>query len=216
VAERVRAVRARVHAVAAGRPVELVAVTKGFGPEAISAAAAAGCTAVGENYAQELLAKRDALAATGLDVHFIGRLQANKVRQLADVVDVWESIDRARLVDELARRAPGARILVQVAADDAGGAKGGCQPDEVARLVGAATAAGLHVEGLMTVGPTTGGPEAARPCFRTVKALADELGLSTCSMGMTADLEVAIEEGSTRVRVGTAIFGVRGRSDLLR
>ena len=164
------------------------------------------------NYAQELLAKREALAVAGLDVHFIGQLQSNKVRPLVDVVDVWETIDRARLVDELARRAPGARLLVQVAVPGATGAKGGCHPDEVAGLVAAATAAGLRVEGLMTVGPTTGGPEVARLTFRMVKTLADELGLATCSMGMTADLDVAVEEGSTRVRVGTALFGPRDRS----
>ena len=200
--------RARIHAVAAGEPVELVAVTKGFGADAVVAAAAAGCAAIGENYAQELLGKRAAVAAAAVAVHFIGRLQSNKVRLLADIVDVWESIDRLNLVTAVARWAPGARILVQVnAAGETG--KGGCRPGEVAELVAAAGDAGLVVEGLMTVGPTDGGPEAARPAFRLVRALTDDLGLAVCSMGMTADLEVAIEEGSTRVRVGTALFGPR-------
>jgi pyridoxal phosphate enzyme (YggS family) len=189
--------------------VELLAVTKGFGADAVLAAAGAGCRAIGENYAQELLGKRDALDASGARVHFIGRLQSNKVRLLVGVVDVWESVDRPGLVDELARRAPGATILVQVNASGEVG-KGGCPPDDVPGLVERATAAGLRVDGLMSVGPTAGGSEAARPAFRITRRLADELGLATCSMGMTDDLDVAVEEGSTRVRLGTALFGPRG------
>ena len=141
-------------------------------------------------------------------MHFIGQLQTNKVRQLAGLVDVWESVDRPRLVAELARRAPGARVLVQVDTTGEEG-KGGCPIADVPALVRTATDAGLAVAGLMTVGPTEGGPEAARPGFRAVRALVDELGLTTCSMGMTADLDVALEEGSTEIRVGTALFGPR-------
>ena len=151
-------------------------------------------------------------------MHFIGRLQSNKVRLLAADVDVFETVDRPSLVREIARRAPGATVLVQVNATGEAG-KGGCDPTTVAGLVEACTDAGLLVDGLMTVGPTSGGPDAARPAFRTVRVLVDELGLRTCSMGMTADLEVAVEEGSTRVRVGTALFGprsVRDAPDLLR
>jgi pyridoxal phosphate enzyme (YggS family) len=191
-----------------GDDVRVLAVTKGFGPEAVAAAAAAGLTAIGENYARELLAKGPEARQRGLGVHFIGQLQTNKVRQLADLVDVWESVDRRRVVDEVAKRAPGAKVLIQVATAAEPG-KGGCHPDDVAELVGAARAAGLVVEGLMTVGPTQGGPEAARPGFRVVRRLADDLGLTTCSMGMSGDLEVAVEEGSTEVRVGTALFGPR-------
>jgi PLP dependent protein len=141
-------------------------------------------------------------------VHFIGQLQTNKVRQLVGHVDLWETIDRERLVVELARRAPGARILVQVDTTGEPG-KGGCPLAGVPALVAAAGAAGLVVDGLMTVGPTVGGPEAARAGFRAVRRLADELGLGTCSMGMSGDLEVAVEEGATEVRVGTALFGSR-------
>ena len=140
----------------------MLAVTKGFGVDAVAAAAAAGIASIGENYAQELLTKLDAARTAGLDVHFIGRLQSNKVRQLAGAVAVWESIDRPALVAELARRAPGTTVLVQVAATGEPG-KGGCPADGVPALVEQARAAGLHVEGLMTVGPTVGGPEAARP-----------------------------------------------------
>lgn len=209
VAANVAAVRRRI-AAAGGRDVKLVAVTKGFGPDAVAAAAAAGCDGIGENYAQELNAKRAALEASGLPVHFIGRLQTNKVRLLADLVHVWESVDRERLVDELARRAPGARVLIQVdAAGEADAGKGGCPVERVAALVARARDAGLVVEGLMTVGPTSGDPDRTRDAFRTVARLADELGLAERSMGMTGDLEIAVEEGSTQVRLGTALFGAR-------
>ena len=171
-------------------------------------AAAAGCRAVGENYAQELLAKREAIVRSGVEVHFVGRLQSNKVRQLAGVVDLWSSLDRTSVVDEVARRDPGARVLVQVdPARDAG--KGGCPLDEVSDLVERARARGLRVDGLMTVGPTGASPEAARPGFRRVRELVDELGLPVCSMGMSGDLHVAVEEGTTQVRVGTGLFGPR-------
>jgi pyridoxal phosphate enzyme (YggS family) len=189
-----------------GRDVTVVAVTKGFGPDAIECAVAAGCIHVGENYAQELLSKRDAAASAS--VHFIGRLQTNKVRSIADVVDVWETVDRGSVVDELARRAPGARVLLQLNATGEAD-KGGCPVDEVDGLFEHARAAGLEVLGLMTVGPTEGGPEAARPAFRTVRRRCDDLGLTVCSMGMSDDLEVAVAEGSTEVRVGTALFGRR-------
>ena len=191
-----------------GPDVEILAVTKGFGADAVQAAAAARCRAIGENYAQELLAKAPAAEAAGLAVHFIGQLQSNKIRLLAGVVDVWETVDRPRLVAELARRAPGARVLVQVDTTGEPG-KGGCPLADVPALVAEAAAAGLVVEGLMTVGPTEGGPEAARPGFRAVRRLVDGLGLTTCSMGMSADIDIAVEEGTTEVRVGTALFGVR-------
>lgn len=210
VAENVAAVGRRIAAVERtwSHDVALVAVTKGFDERAVEAVCAAGCRRIGENYAQELLAKREAVECCRAEVHFIGRLQSNKVRQLTDLVAVWESIDRRSLVDELTRRCPGARMLVQVNTTGEP-AKGGCPPDAVPELVAAARAAGLHVEGLMTVGPTGAPAEAARPGFRTTRRLVDELGLDTCSMGMSDDLVVAVEEGSTEVRVGTAIFGPR-------
>jgi pyridoxal phosphate enzyme (YggS family) len=209
VADRLAAVRARIVAAGGGDHVEVLAVTKGFGPEAVLAAVGAGCTRIGENYAQELLAKRDALGGwPAVEVHFIGRLQSNKVRSIAGAVDVVESVDRASLVTELARRSPGQRVLVQVDTTGDPG-KGGCPVDEVVGLVEVARAAGLAVEGLMTVGPTEGPPEAARDGFRIVRALVDELGLATCSMGMSGDLEVAVDEGSTQVRIGSALFGAR-------
>jgi len=188
--------------------VSILAVTKGFGLEVVHAAADAGLLEIGENYAQELVTKAPVARSRGLRIRFIGQLQTNKVRQLAGLVDVWETVDRTRLVAELARRAPGATVLVQVDTTGEPG-KGGCPVADVPALVADAVAAGLVVDGLMTVGPTGGGPEAARPGFRAVRRLADDLGLVTCSMGMSADLDVAVEEGSTQVRVGTALFGAR-------
>jgi len=199
-------VRARISAAGGGDEVSVLPVTKGFGREAIDAARAAGCTAIGENYAQELLAKQD--ACTGLDVHFIGQLQTNKVRQLAGLVGIYETVDRSKLAREIAKRDPGARVLVQVDTSDEPG-KGGCPLADLDALVDAVRDLGLDLRGLMTVGPTEGGPEAARPGFRAVRAAVDRFGLPICSMGMTGDLEVAVEEGSTQVRVGTALFGTR-------
>lgn len=205
VRERVGRLRERL--ARAGRAIELLAVTKGFGVDAVEAAVAAGCTMIGENYAQELRAKiHDRVPARA--VHFIGRLQSNKIRLLAPLVDVWESVDREPLLAEIARRAPGARVLIQVNTTGEE-AKGGCDPALVDRLVGAGRDLGLDVDGMMTVGPTSGDVAATREAFATARRLVDRLGLRTCSMGMTHDLDLAVAAGTTRVRVGTAIFGAR-------
>jgi pyridoxal phosphate enzyme (YggS family) len=206
VAVALRETRDRISRAGGGSDVAILPVTKSFGPEAIAAVRAAGCGAVGENYVQEVLAKADAL--DGLSLHFIGQLQTNKVRHLAGRVGLYETVDRARLVAEIARRDPGAHVLLQV--DTAGvPGKGGCPLGDVDALLESALSAGLHVAGLMTVGPTDGGPEAARVGFRAVRRAVDRLGLSVCSMGMSSDLEVAVAEGSTQVRIGTALFGTR-------
>jgi pyridoxal phosphate enzyme (YggS family) len=209
---RVRVDRLRDRIDAIRRPwthrVAVVGVTKGFGADAVVAAVGGGCDAIGENYAQELLDKRATIEQLGPEVHFIGRLQRNKVRHLVGLVDVWDSLDRASAIDEVAKRAPGSRVLIQVDTTGDSG-KGGCSVDEVASLVDRAGERGLVVRGLMTVGPTDGDSEAARPGFRKVRGLVDDLGLEVCSMGMSADLVVAVEEGSTEVRVGTALFGQR-------
>lgn len=214
VVEALAAVRERIEraggAVVGPDAVQVVAVTKTFGVDAVRAARDAGCDAIGENYAQELVAKWEQLDPGELrpQAHFIGRLQSNKVRLLAPIVDVWQSVDRPSLIDALVARAPGARILVQVNATDEAD-KGGCRPDEVGDLVATARRGGLDVLGLMTVGPTHGPPSDARAGFARVRAMCDELGLAVCSMGMSHDLEVAVGEGSTMVRVGTALFGDR-------
>lgn len=209
-AERLAALRARIDATERSfeHPVEIVAVTKGFDGGAVEAAAAAGCDSIGENYAQDLLSKAETIERCGVDVHFIGQLQSNKVRQIAHLVARWSSIDRSSVLLEVAKRAPGAHILVQVNATDEDN-KGGCLPGDVAELLERATSAGLVVDGLMTVGPTGRPPGAARSAFELVRSLVDDHGLSVCSMGMSADLEVAVESGSTEVRVGSALFGPR-------
>lgn len=206
VAERLAEVQARI-ARAGGVGVSVLPVTKTFGIDACWAAYRAGLGAVGENYAQEVVAKLGGVERP-FEVHFIGQLQSNKVRQLAPIVSVYETVDRLSVVTELAKRVPGARVLVQAAALDEPG-KGGCPLGDVPALVDAARQAGLTVQGLMTVGPTEGGPHAARAGFRATRAVMDALGLTVCSMGMTDDLEVAVQEGSTQVRVGSALFGAR-------
>ena len=137
----------------------------------------------------------------------IGGVQRNKVRGLAGVVALWQTVDRPALVAEVARRSPGDRILLQVDCLGMPG-RGGCPPDEVESLAASAVAAGLEVVGLMTVGAPGDGDETGR-AFRTVARLADDLGLEERSMGMSDDLEMAIDHGSTMVRIGRALFGDR-------
>lgn len=184
-------------------------MTKGFPAAAISAAVVAGCRRIGENYAQELGAKLDEVEPSERPiVHFIGRLQSNKVARLAGNVDVWESVDRPSLLDAIARHRPGATVLLQVNATGEAG-KGGCPPVEVEGLARRALDLNLDLNGLMTVGPTDGEATLARRAFSLVRALTTELDLTTCSMGMSADLDLAVDLGSTRVRLGTALFGPR-------
>lgn len=205
VSARLELVRGRLRAVG-GDDVRIIAVTKAFGRDAVDAAAIVGLSDIGESYAQETIEKlgeRD----TEATVHFIGGLQRNKVRKLAGIVDVWQSVDRAELVDEIAKRTQGAQIMLQVDISD-DESKGGCAAEDVPDLLERAQAGGLEVVGLMGIGPI-GEPEDARPGFRRLRALVEQFGLRECSMGMTADLEVAVEEGSTMIRVGTALFGPR-------
>lgn len=186
--------------------IQLVAVAKGQPTEAVEAAVAAGLVDIGESYAQELLAKAEHLGSE-VRWHMIGRLQRNKVRQIAALVHLWQSIDRLSLAAEVAARAPGAAVLVQVNVM-ATERQGGCPPERVAAVVEGCTDLGLDVRGVMAIGPI-GPPEASRAAFRTVRELADRLGLAERSMGMSGDLEAAVLEGSTLVRIGTALFGPR-------
>jgi pyridoxal phosphate enzyme (YggS family) len=188
--------------------ITVVAVTKGFGPEVARVAIEAGLLVLGENYAQELLTKVTALAGGPHPVwHFLGRLQTNKVRQLVPHVALWQSVDRPDLVREIAKRSPGASVLVQLnlSGEDQ---KGGCPVADTPALVGLARDEGLSVRGLMGVGPA-GDPGASRPGFERLVALAEALELPVRSIGMSADLEVAVGAGSTMVRVGRDLFGER-------
>ena len=208
--ERIAAVSQQI-ASAAPRPIDLVVVTKTHPPEVVLAVAAAGAQFVGENYAQEVRDKASALEAvraSGVSVQFIGQLQTNKVRMIAGLVDCVASVDRASLVDEIAKRMPSTRIHLQVnAAGET--SKGGCLPDALPELITRARDQGLYVDGLMAVGPTSAREDETRAAFRCVDELAFEHDLPIRNYGMSGDLNIAIEQGSTMVRVGSAILGNR-------
>ncbi len=217
IAANVASVRATIDAAArrAGRDpasVTLVAASKTVDAARVAEAVAAGVADLGENRAQELLAKAPDLAAalpdTEIRWHFLGALQRNKVKALASWVQCWQSVDRAVLGPAIARHAPGARVLVEVnlAAEPQ---KAGCTPDELPGLVDALRGDGLLVEGLMTVPPHGSEP---RPWFARLRTLAEGLDLPTLSMGMSDDFGAAVEEGATVVRVGRALFGSRHHS----
>lgn len=207
--ERYAAVQGRI-AAAGGHDVTVIAVTKTFEASVIDAAVRCGIGDIGENYAQECAAKLGGITAEPRPrVHFIGRLQRNKVKRLACLVDVWQSVDRAVLVDEIACRAPGASVMVQVNIAGAS-SQGGCAPSEVESLASRVGETSLRLLGLMAIGPP-GSSEGSRVCFRRLRRMADSLGLPHCSMGMSSDLEAAVEEGATMVRVGRGLFGPRQR-----
>jgi PLP dependent protein len=227
VAERIEAVWDRVRAT--GRDpdtVRLVAVTKGFDVTAVTAALAAGVADMGENYAAELLSKAAAVDGGagggtpdghGTDGHttdravprwhFLGAVQRRRIRDLAPVVGCWQTLARLVEGEAIARRAPGAVVLVEVDTSGQAG-RNGCAPEAVPGLVRSLEGLDLDVRGLMVVAPP-GSDEVARAAFRTTARLARDLGLAELSMGMTQDLEVALEEGATMVRVGRALFGPR-------
>lgn len=210
VIERVRDLEVRLTQLSPERAVRIVAVTKGFGVDAPRAALAAGITMVGENYAQELIAKNEQLSPDErqrIEWHFLGRLQRNKVRGLASIVSVWQSVDRVELLDEIARRAPGATVMIQLNLSDEP-QKGGARVDECGALVAHARDTGLNVVGLMGVGAAED-PDATTRGFATLVALADRFELPERSIGMSADLDLAVDAGSTMVRVGTGLFGSR-------
>lgn len=202
--ERLERVRWRI-ASAGGDPgaVRVVAVTKGFGPQAVQAAADAGLVDLGENYAQELQAKA-AGAPAGARWHFLGHIQRNKVKALAPLVACWQSIDGERVAEAVAAHAPGATVLVQVNVTGEEG-RNGCTWDEAPHVVRRVGDLGLDVRGLMAVGPRHD-PDAA---FRRLRQLAAELDLPELSIGMSGDLETAVAAGSTMVRLGEALFGPR-------
>jgi PLP dependent protein len=226
IAANLHAVRARIAAAAelAGRraaDVQLIGVTKTHPPEVCLAAIAAGLQDLGENRVQELVAKHPHVP--GARWHLIGQLQRNKVKDVVGRQVLVHSLDRRRLADALSRRAVERRVvqrvLVQVNVGD-DPAKGGCQVDETLELVAyARDLPNLAVEGLMTVPPMppegVDHTEAARPHFATLRRLRDAARerypeVVHLSMGMSADLEAAIAEGASMIRIGTALFGPRG------
>jgi len=222
-AERWGEVRAAADRAAAGAgrdpsSVRIVAVSKRHPASAIREAAAAGVAIVGENYVQEMVGKMDQVDVPGLAWHYIGHLQRNKVKAVVGRVDLIHAVDSERLADEIDKRAREAGVTqkvlvaVNVAGEDS---KSGVSPGECAGLVRhIESQAAVHCVGLMTMPPLADDPEESRPHFRALRELRDMLadsapGLVELSMGTTGDFEVAIEEGATLVRVGTAIFGPR-------
>ena len=205
-ADHLAAVRAQIALRAPDRAVTLVAVTKGHPVDVARAAYDEGLRVLGENYAQDLLAKAPELP-DDVQWHFIGRLQTNKVKALAAHVALWQSVDRPSLVREIAKRAPGAAVLIQPNLSGDPG-KGGCPRDEAEALVADAMRRGLEVRGLMGVG-IFGDRDATDEAFRWLIATADRLELPVRSIGMTDDLDLALDAGSTMVRVGRSLFGER-------
>jgi pyridoxal phosphate enzyme (YggS family) len=213
IAERLDVVRTRIVR-AGGESVRIIGVTKRHPAATVVAAAAAGLTDLAENYAQEMAAKlaEPAIEALGVRWHFVGQLQTNKVRVVADDVDVFHTVDRQSLVKELTRRAPGAAVLVQVDLAGTGAGRGGIHWDDAADLVADASAAGLDVVGLMGVAPAVDPDSGFGPVdavFARLAGLRSELGLRELSIGMSDDLESAVSAGATMVRLGTALFGPR-------
>lgn len=220
-------VRERVRRAAerAGRDpaeVTIVAVTKGVEASTVQAALAAGVTDIGENRVQEARGKFQQLdVPQGVRRHMIGHLQTNKVRHALALFDVIHSLDRPSLGEALSRRATslGVVVPVLVQVNVAGEAtKHGVAPDEVLNFVrDMARLPGIRIEGLMTMAPYAEDPEMVRPVFRRLRELREQVAeadiqgvhMHCLSMGMTNDFEVAVEEGSTMVRIGTALFGNR-------
>jgi pyridoxal phosphate enzyme (YggS family) len=198
------------------RAVTLVAVTKDIGLDAVEAALAHGLQDCGENRAQSLRWKAHAgvEAVNKVRWHYLGRVQRNDVRRIASHVALWQAVDRVAAGEEIAKRAPGAAVLVQVNISGES-QKHGAAATDVPQLVDDLGGLGLDVRGLMAVGPT-GPPEAARPGFKSLVGLADRLGLRERSMGMTDDLEVAVQEGTTMLRIGRGLFGPRPEGRDLR
>lgn len=226
IAENLAEVRARIAEAArrAGRDpgaVTLVAVSKTFGPDAVREAALAGQTEFGENYVQDARPKIEAMRAEGRPCRwrFVGHLQTNKARDAARLFDVVETVDSLRLAEELGKRARAEGrtldVLVQVNVGEEPRKAGVAPKDAAALAEGVARVPGLRLRGLMAIHPVSQRPEDARRWFAALRRLRDEaertagLALPELSMGMSGDYEIAVEEGATSVRVGTAIFGAR-------
>ncbi|HMG18525.1 MAG TPA: YggS family pyridoxal phosphate-dependent enzyme [Gemmatimonadales bacterium] len=209
--ERLAQVRAEL-----GGGVTIVAVTKGFGPDAVRAAVAAGLADIGENRVQEAVQKQEALPElTGIRWHLIGHLQRNKARLVPGRFEMVHSVDSLELANELDKRAAGLRVLLQVNVAHES-QKSGCAPEEARTLARQIAALGnLRLEGLMTLAPFTDDVEVQRRTFRGLRLLRDTINeeeglwLPTLSMGMSGDYATAVAEGATVIRLGTVLFGPR-------
>ncbi len=204
----VRITRACAKAGRQRNEITVVAVTKTTTAEIAGLLPELGYSDLGESRPQELARKATALADRGIRWHMIGHLQTNKIVPTIDIATLIHSVDRLRLIEELARRQRPVKILLEVNASREAN-KHGFAPDEVPGIVEKLKQfPNLQLEGLMTMAAYTDDPEAARATFREVRALRDAMGLKELSMGMSHDLEVAIEEGTTIIRPGSALFSV--------
>jgi PLP dependent protein len=190
--------------------ITLLAVTKKFPPAAIREAYQLGLREFGENYVQEFEVKRaDLTDLSGARFHFIGHLQSNKSKKAAEIFDVIQTVDSAKLAERLNAEQKPLEVMIEVKLSSEE-AKAGVEPEAVPALVEAIrTCSHLRLLGLMTMPPWSDDAEPSRPYFAKLRALAEANGLRQLSMGMSHDLEVAIEEGATMVRIGTALFGPR-------
>ena len=216
--DRLWEVRSRIEdaAARAGRradDITLLAVTKIFPASAIQEAYALGLRDFGENYVQEFEGKfAEVSQLEGARFHLIGHLQSNKARRAAEIFQVIETLDSAKLARRLDESGRPLEVMLEVKLSQEQ-AKSGAQPAEIPALIEAlAGCPRLRLTGLMTMPPWSDDPEVSRPWFRRLRELAERHGLRHLSMGMSHDLEVAIEEGSTEVRVGTALFGLRRKA----
>ncbi len=216
--DRLQEVRSRIERAAAraGRRADgitLLAVTKIFPASAIHEAYACGLRDFGENYVQEFEGKvAEVSGLEGARFHLIGHLQSNKARRAAEIFQVIETLDSAKLARRLDEGGRPLEVMLEVKLSPEQ-AKSGAAPSEIPALIEAvAGCPNLRLSGLMTMPPWSDDPAASRPYFRRLRDLADRHGLRHLSMGMSHDLEVAIEEGSTEVRVGTALFGARKKA----
>jgi PLP dependent protein len=190
--------------------ITLIAVTKKFPAEVVREAYELGLRVFGENYVQEFERKHPALAdLAGAEFHLIGHLQSNKSRIAGDLFQVIETVDSAKLASRLDQREKPLEVMIEVKLSHEE-SKEGAAPAELPALIAAIRdCPNLKLTGLMTMPPWCDDPEVTRPYFRELASLARTHGLTKLSMGMSHDLEAAIEEGSTHVRVGTALFGPR-------
>jgi len=202
--------------------VRLIAVSKTFPAAAVQAAAAAGQHRFGENYLQEALVKIQALADSALEWHFIGPIQSNKTREIASHFSWVHGVERLRIIERLSAQRPqdlpALNVCVQVNVSGEA-SKSGCALEQAPELCAAIAALPrLRLRGLMAIPEAVENAEAARPAFRQLRTLFERIraggavkpaDFDTLSMGMSGDFEVAIEEGATLVRVGSAIFGQR-------
>jgi len=190
--------------------IALIAVTKKFPAEVIREAYDLGLRIFGENYVQEFEAKHPALGdLAGAEFHLIGHLQSNKTRPAADLFQVIQTVDSEKLARRLDAMGKQLEVMIEVKLSEEA-SKFGAAPEDLPKLIDAIRACpNLRLTGLMTMPPWSDDPEITRPYFRRLAALAREHGITKLSMGMSHDLEAAIEEGATHIRVGTALFGPR-------